>query len=68
MQGALFALDFDPEDLGRQAAVLTNQLLAARRPEPGAALPLKLSLNLTTAQRIGVDSRALRQRADRVFQ
>jgi putative tryptophan/tyrosine transport system substrate-binding protein len=67
LQGALFALDHDPVDLGRQAAVLANQLLAAEPPSP-ALLPDKLSLNLTTAQRIGVDSVALRRAADRVYQ
>jgi putative tryptophan/tyrosine transport system substrate-binding protein len=67
LQGALFALDHDPADLGRQAAVLANQLLASEQPTP-ATLPDKLSLNLTTAQRIGVDSAALRRAADRVYQ
>jgi len=66
-QGALFALDHDPEDLGRQAAVLTNQLLAGQ-VGTAPALPAKLSLNLATAQRIGVDSPTLRRCADRVYQ
>jgi putative ABC transport system substrate-binding protein len=66
-QGTLFALDHDPEDLGRQAALFANQLLAGERPQP-APLAGKLSLNLTTAQRIGVDSVELRRAADRVYQ
>lgn len=66
-QGTLFALDHDPEDLGRQAALFANQLLAGERPQP-APLPGKLSLNLTTAQRIGVDSVELRRVADRIYQ
>ncbi len=67
-QGALFALDHDPHEVGRQAAALTNQLLAGTRPAPLAQLPAELTVNLATAQRLRIASTALRRRAVLVFQ
>lgn len=66
-QGALLALDHSPTAIGRQAALVANQILASSQPTPSPALPVELSLNLSTASRIGADVTRLRRRAARVF-
>ena len=68
-QGALFALDYAPGSLGQQAAVAANQILAGIDPRStSAAVQLRLSLNLSSARRIGADVTALRGHAEEVFQ
>jgi hypothetical protein len=66
-QGALLALDHSPTAIGRQAAQLANQILASSQPAPSPPLPVELSVNLTTAARIGADVAALRRHAARVY-
>jgi putative ABC transport system substrate-binding protein len=55
--GALFSFDCDYEDLGRQAGGITLRILNGEKP--GNIAPLipkktKLSLNLATAERLGI--------------
>jgi ABC-type uncharacterized transport system substrate-binding protein len=67
VQGALFALDCAPYSLGQQAAIAANQLLAGQEPRPAAA-QARLSLNLSTARRIGAEVAVLRSRAAEALQ
>lgn len=70
--GALFAITWDYEDIGRQSGELAVQILQGKAP---SELPImtprvtKLALNLKTAGRIGVkiDS-ALRAQAGEIFE
>jgi ABC-type uncharacterized transport system substrate-binding protein len=64
---ALFAVDYTPSDLGRQAAVAANQLLSGRikrarlrRVSQLANMRPRVTLNLVTAQRLKLDTVALR--------
>ncbi len=66
-QGALLALDHSPAAIGRQAALVANQILAATPPAPSPPLPVELSINLGTAARIGANVAGLRARATHVF-
>jgi hypothetical protein len=67
-QGALLALDHSPTVIGRQAAAVANQILAASPPAPPAPLPVELSVNLGTAARIGANVAALKARASHLYQ
>jgi hypothetical protein len=63
-QGALFAIDFAPAMIGRHAAALAN--LMANRRELFAAtehLPARITVNLSTARRIGIAPAPLRRLA-----
>ncbi|MCC6747695.1 MAG: hypothetical protein IT371_08565 [Deltaproteobacteria bacterium] len=82
-QGALFALDYAPDQIGRQAAAMVNRLLSSpARPDRrvgsgdgfgmltgpyGVGSP-RLGLNLGTAERIRVNLDLLRARASEVMQ
>jgi len=65
-RGALLALDYDPHDVGRQAAVLASQIMAGEAPQ---APPLKprLTVNQGAARGLGADLEALRDRAVKVY-
>jgi hypothetical protein len=68
-QGALFALDYAPGALGQQAAVAANQILAGLDPQSTSfTVQPRLSLNLSSARRIGADLAALHHHAVEVFQ
>lgn len=59
-QGALFALQYDPHDVGRRAARLTTWLLGGKRPAPQRPGTPHLYVNRTTAGSIAVPVRAFR--------
>jgi hypothetical protein len=65
-QGALFAVDHDPRTVGREAALLANSILSAT-PALGSATTPQLTVNLATAQRLGVAAAALNAQAAQVF-
>jgi hypothetical protein len=68
-QGALFAVDHDPSAIGREAALLANRILSATpaaTPRPVSQRP-QLSVNLATAQRLGVSASALNAQAAQVY-
>jgi len=76
VKGALFALDYDAEEVGRRTALLASALLAAQAsPRPRGASPIsthtkgraRLRLNATTAQRIGVRVERIKPRAAEVL-
>jgi putative tryptophan/tyrosine transport system substrate-binding protein len=67
-QGALFSLDFDPGELGRQMAQLANQLLTGQTPVAIPTLTPQLSINLSAAHRLGLDLERLQIKAAKVFQ
>lgn len=55
--GALFSFDCDYEDLGRQAGGITLRILNGEKPgdiAPSIPKKTKLSLNLATAERLGI--------------
>ena len=77
--GALVALDYSPTQLGQRSARLANQLLQPRRKRrrrrrgslrisrgPFGKTTPRLTLNVQTARRIGVDAKALRALASEV--
>jgi ABC-type uncharacterized transport system substrate-binding protein len=66
-QGALMALDYDPQSLGRIAAVVANQILTGQQPRPPRLPPLQLTLNVNTAQRIGVSIEKLWDQAVQIY-
>jgi ABC-type uncharacterized transport system substrate-binding protein len=68
LQGALLTLDHGSSTLGREAAAIANQILSASAPAASPQLPVELSVNLTTAARIGADASGLREWASRAYQ
>lgn len=69
--GALFALSFDYEDIGRQAGEIANRILKSGEIE---GIPIrkprrsKLSLNLNTAEKIGITvPKAVIKAADKLY-
>ncbi len=69
--GALFALSFDSEDIGRQAGEMAGKILDGHSVESvGIHSPrlLKLSINIKTAEKIGLDvPDKLVQMADKIY-
>lgn len=66
-QGALFALDYSPNDTGRQCAAVANRMLTTPRAHDRATtttLKARLSVNRSTAQSIGVPLARLRDTAE----
>lgn len=62
-EGALLSVDFDPRDLGRRAATRINRLVADARPRRSAPLRPRVSVNSTTARRLGALTAELRRAA-----
>ncbi len=65
-QGALLALDYDPHDVGSLAAHLANQILTGKDLTAPPLTP-QLTINLSAAHGLGVDLKALRQMAVKVY-
>ncbi|MCF6280961.1 MAG: ABC transporter substrate-binding protein [Candidatus Polarisedimenticolaceae bacterium] len=69
--GALFALSFDSEDIGRQAGEIAGKILDGEtRSTLGIYAPrlLKLSINMKTAEKIGLNvPESLMQMADKIY-
>ena len=65
-QGALFALDHDPQALGHCAAAMAKHLLEQPRAIKPSPLQPTLTINLNTARRLVVDTEALLRMAGEV--
>ena len=66
-EGAAFAVDYAPRALGVRAAARANRILSGARPGRFRKLLPRLSVNRSTARRIGAWTRELRRRATEVL-
>lgn len=67
-QGALFSLDHSPQLVGERAAALVNHVLADGQPLITVPLRPELTVNLSTARRLGADLDGLRRVAAQMVQ
>ena len=65
--GALFAVDYSPRALGSRAAARANRVLSGARATRYRPLRPRLSVNRTTARRIGAWTEDLKRRATEVL-
>lgn len=69
--GALIALSFDSEDIGKQAGEIASRVLDGENVEeipPANPRKLKLSINMNTAKKLGIDiPKVLIAKADRIY-
>lgn len=65
-RGALLALDYDPHDVGRQAAHMSNQIMAGKAL-PSPPLTPQLTVNESAARGLGAELEALRRQAVKVY-
>jgi putative ABC transport system substrate-binding protein len=63
-QGALFAMDYEPRNIGRQAARLAGAHLTGDRPPVHQQMVPILTVNRSTARTIGLDADQLERLAD----
>lgn len=66
-QGALMALDYAPQDIGRAAAEVANQILQGATIGAVADPLPDVTLNISTAQRIGANMASLWDLAVRIY-